>query len=87
MDPKMIDVLVCPICKGPLHLDRERQLLICKADQLAYPIRDGVPIMLEEEAQAWTAPDTQCATASGDAAGDPLKTPTAHPDSTPETGK
>ena len=51
MDKKLLDILVCPICKGPLKLDKEKQELICKADRLAYPIRDDIPVMLEEEAR------------------------------------
>jgi uncharacterized protein YbaR (Trm112 family) len=51
MDPKLLDILVCPLCKGPLVYHREAQELICKADRLAYPIRDGIPVMLEEEAR------------------------------------
>ena len=50
MDTRLLDILVCPICKGRLHLDRALAKLICKADRLAYPIRDGIPIMLENEA-------------------------------------
>lgn len=51
MDAKLLDILVCPLCKGPLVYHRETQELICKADRLAYPIRDGIPVMLEEEAR------------------------------------
>lgn len=51
MDLKMLEILVCPICKGPLDHDRNRQELICKADRLAFPIRDGMPIMLVEQAR------------------------------------
>lgn len=51
MDPKLLEILVCPICKGPLHYDKARQELICKGDRLAYPIRDGIPMMLENEAR------------------------------------
>ncbi len=51
MDHKLLEILVCPVCKGPLVYDRERQELICKADRLAYPIRDDIPVMLEEEAR------------------------------------
>ncbi len=51
MDPRLIDLLVCPVCKGPLKLDRERQELVCSADRLAFPIRDGIPVMLENEAR------------------------------------
>ena len=51
MDAKLLEILVCPLCKGPrVHL-RERQELICKADRLAYPIKDGIPVMLEDEAR------------------------------------
>lgn len=55
MDPKLLDILVCPLCKGPLVYQREAQELICKADRLAYPIRDGIPVMLEEEARRLAA--------------------------------
>ena len=51
MDRKLLDILVCPICKGPLSFDRNRLELICRADRLAYPVRDGIPVMLEEEAR------------------------------------
>lgn len=51
MDRKLLDVLVCPICKGPLVYQKDANELICKADRLAYPIKDDIPIMLEEEAR------------------------------------
>ncbi|HLB16538.1 MAG: Trm112 family protein [Burkholderiales bacterium] len=51
MDAKLLDLLVCPICKGPLVYRKTEQELVCKADRLAYPIRDGIPVMLEEEAR------------------------------------
>ena len=51
MDKKLLDILVCPICKGPLDYDKKNAELICKADHLAYPIRDGIPVMLEDEAR------------------------------------
>ncbi|MFN3595324.1 MAG: Trm112 family protein [Thiobacillaceae bacterium] len=51
MDAKLLEILVCPLCKGPLIYKKEAQELICKADRLAYPIRDGIPVMLEEEAR------------------------------------
>ena len=44
-------MLVCPLCKGPLKYDRERQELVCRVDRLAYPIRDGIPVMLIDEAK------------------------------------
>lgn len=49
MDKKLLDILVCPLCKGKIIL--KKQELICKFDRLAYPIRDGIPVMLEEEAR------------------------------------
>ena len=51
MDKKLLDILACPVCKGPLVYHRDRQELVCKADRLAYPIRDDIPVMLEEEAR------------------------------------
>jgi uncharacterized protein YbaR (Trm112 family) len=51
VDAKLLDLLVCPICKGPLVYRKGEQELVCKADRLAYPIRDGIPVMLEEEAR------------------------------------
>lgn len=51
MDRKLLDVLVCPVCKGPLVYRKDEEELICKGDRLAYPIRDDIPIMLEEEAR------------------------------------
>ena len=51
MDKKLLDLLVCPVTKGPLILDRDKQELISKSARLAYPIRDGIPVMLEDEAR------------------------------------
>lgn len=51
MDKKLLDILVCPLCKGPLVYKKDRQELFCKADRLAYPIRDDIPVMLEDEAR------------------------------------
>ena len=51
MDAKLLDLLVCPICKGPLVYDKARQELICKPDRLAFPVKDGIPVMLEDEAR------------------------------------
>ena len=51
IDPKLLDILVCPLTKTTLEYDRERQELISRAAKLAYPIRDGIPIMLPEEAR------------------------------------
>ena len=52
MDKKLLDILVCPICKGPLVYQKANKELICKPDRLAYPIRDDIPVMLEDEARA-----------------------------------
>lgn len=51
MNPKLLDILVCPLCKGPLVYKKEVQELVCKPDRIAYAIRDGIPVMLEEEAR------------------------------------
>ncbi|MDO4681491.1 MAG: Trm112 family protein [Lautropia sp.] len=51
-----LDILVCPLCKGPLTYDRQQQTLSCQADRLAFPIRDGVPVMIEDEATPLDAP-------------------------------
>jgi len=51
MDKKLLEILVCPLCKGPLVYKKDEAELICKADRLAYPIRDDIPVMLEEEAR------------------------------------
>ena len=55
MDKKLLDILACPVCKGPLVYNKENQELICKADRLAYPIRDDIPVMLEDEARQLSA--------------------------------
>ena len=51
MDDKLLEILVCPVTKGPLVYDREKQELVSVAARLAYPIRDGIPVMLEDEAR------------------------------------
>jgi uncharacterized protein YbaR (Trm112 family) len=50
-DPRLLEVLVCPLSKQPLEYDRAAQELVCRASGLAYPVRDGVPVMLIEEAR------------------------------------
>ena len=52
VDPRLLELLVCPMTKGPLRYDRERQELISDRARLAYPIRDGIPIMLVDEARS-----------------------------------
>ncbi|MDW5441624.1 MULTISPECIES: Trm112 family protein [unclassified Polaromonas] len=54
MDTKLLELLVCPVTKGPLVYDREKQELISRSARLAYPIRDGLPVMLENEARTLT---------------------------------
>lgn len=51
MDKKLLEILVCPLCKSELIYKKDEQELICKADRLAFPIRDGIPVMLESEAR------------------------------------
>lgn len=51
MDPKLLEILVCPLCKGPLLYREAEQELICRPCRLGYPIRDDIPVMLEEEAR------------------------------------
>ena len=51
MDGKLLEILVCPVCKGDLVYKKDAQELICKADRLAYPVRDDIPVMLEVEAR------------------------------------
>ena len=54
LDPKLQEILVCPVSKAPLEYDREKQELVCRASGLAYPVRDGIPVMLESEARQLT---------------------------------
>ncbi|MCJ8338164.1 MAG: Trm112 family protein [Pseudomonadales bacterium] len=51
MDKKLLDILVCPVSKAPVEWDREKNELICRSSGLAYPIKDGIPVMLETEAR------------------------------------
>ncbi len=51
MDAKLLEILVCPLCKGPLVYRREAAELVCKADRLGFPVKDGIPVMLEEDAR------------------------------------
>lgn len=55
MDKKLLDILVCPVTKGPLVYDKAKQELLCKSSQLAYPIREGIPVMLPKEARQLTS--------------------------------
>ena len=51
METRLLNILVCPLCKGPLISNTEHTELVCKADQLAFPVRDGIPVMLSTEAR------------------------------------
>ena len=51
MNPKLLDILACPLCKSPLRYDKAAAELVCKPDRLAFPVRGGVPILLEDEAR------------------------------------
>ena len=59
MDTKLLEMLVCPVTKGPLVYDKEKQELISKSARLAYPIRDGIPVMLEDEARRLEASECE----------------------------
>ena len=52
LDKKLLAILVCPLCKGALRYDSEKKELVCRVDALAFPIRDGIPVMLEDEARS-----------------------------------
>ncbi|KPF48790.1 hypothetical protein IP87_09525 [beta proteobacterium AAP121] len=60
LDHRLIDLLVCPVCKGPLEMHRDAEqrptALVCPADRLAFPLRDGIPVMLESEARPLDGP-------------------------------
>ena len=58
MDPKLLELLVCPVTKGPLTYDRDAQELVSRSARLAYPVRDGIPVLLENEARTLTDEET-----------------------------
>ena len=58
IDKKLLDILACPICKSPLIYDKSKQELICRADRLGFPIRDDIPVMLEDEARELSSEET-----------------------------
>ena len=55
MDPKLLEILVCPLCKGPLAWNKEALELVCRADRLAFPVKNDIPVMLEDEARGLRA--------------------------------
>jgi uncharacterized protein len=65
MDTKLLELLVCPVTKGPLTFDRERQELVSRSARLAYPVRDGIPILLENEARVLTDNEIDALRTSG----------------------
>ncbi len=59
MDAKLLDILVCPLCKSPLIYRKAEQELVCKADRLAFSIKDDIPVMLADEARGMTAEEVE----------------------------
>ena len=78
MDTRLLNLLVCPVCKGPLDYQRpplnERHELVCHADRLAFPVHDGIPVMLESAARSLDTPATS-----------PEAGPTVEPEVSPDT--
>ncbi|MCR3756102.1 MAG: hypothetical protein HNEKOMLI_00887 [Sodalis sp. Psp] len=58
MDLRLLKIIACPVCNGKLYYNKERQELICKSDTLAYPLRNGIPVLLKNEARAITLDET-----------------------------
>ena len=59
LDKKLLEILACPICKGELRFDKSAKELVCTADKLAFPVRDGVPVMLTAEARAMSSDELE----------------------------
>ena len=57
LDSRLLEILACPLCKGPLQYRRDEQQLVCRADRLAFPVRDGVPVLLDSEARPLNSDD------------------------------
>lgn len=55
MDHRLLEIVACPVCNGKLYFNQDKQELICKPDGLAFPLRDGIPVLLEHEARTLTA--------------------------------
>lgn len=64
MDARLLEILVCPVSKAPLQYLKDKQELVCTASRLAYPVRDGIPVMLEEEARQLSAEEVEALRAS-----------------------
>lgn len=59
MDHRLLEIVACPICNGKLYYNQEQQELVCKADGLAFPFRDGIPVLLENQARSLNTQETQ----------------------------
>lgn len=57
LDSRLLEILACPLCKGPLRYARAAQQLVCRGDRLAYPVREGIPVLLESEARPLNSDD------------------------------
>jgi uncharacterized protein len=57
LDAKLLDILACPLCKSPLVASKDSAVLICRADRLAFPVKDGIPVMLDTEARVLSSDD------------------------------
>ncbi|WP_039056348.1 Trm112 family protein [Enterobacter sp. Bisph1] len=58
MDHRLLEIIACPVCNGKLNYTQDKQELICKIDRLAYPVREGIPVLLETEARSLTAEES-----------------------------
>ena len=59
MDHRLLEIIACPVCNGKLYYSQDKQELICKTDNLAYPLRDGIPVLLESEARVLSAEESR----------------------------
>ncbi|WP_434144888.1 Trm112 family protein [Photobacterium leiognathi] len=59
MDYRLLEIVACPVCKGKLNYDKEKNELVCKFDRLAYPINDGIPVLLEPEARTLSSDEVK----------------------------
>lgn len=59
MDHRLLEIIACPVCNGKLYYNQDKQELICKPDSLAFPLRDGIPVLLENEARSLVAEESK----------------------------
>ncbi|MCW8327277.1 Trm112 family protein [Photobacterium sp. SDRW27] len=59
MDHRLLEIVACPVCKGKLNYDKDKSELVCKFDRLAYPIKDGIPVLLEPEARTLSSDEVK----------------------------